>query len=451
MNCIKQPESPESGRKLYAEVIVKREASMSPILALAATCGAVLSRVRRLFVLDGGKVRRGLPNIVLSFLVRISVVLAVAVVALETPGANPIEEKKMVSESKSGHLRKVLDIERTKVWTRIISAFHDMLRAPSQTEWSPARLQGVLGNAFSFEMKKGGGDVWQEGNLDWWLVFETRPEEDLGCRIQRFQTRQEVTDPDESRKIKAAAWDAVRASIDRGIPAAAWAPMYPKEDSARDWGLLVGYDEADESFIVRRRGGEFGVRYDEIGDVDPPEDFCVFVYDGSEQGDVPSTHVKALRNAVAFANGTRYDTDKAPIKVDARGLAAFELWRDAIDSGASPDPGQRHPRSHGIVKDTQSHAGVLTSLRRYAAAYLRDLTDVFPVAGSELRSAAGHYDRVAEASGKLYSVCERSVPADEFTDDARAEASRLISTALQAERNAIASVKAALALIEATE
>ena len=159
----------------------------------------------------------------------------------------------MVSESKREHLRKVLDIERTRVWTRIISAFHDMLRAPGQTEWSPARLQGVLGNAFSFEMKKGGGDVWQEGNLDWWLVFETRPEEELGCRIQRFQTRQGDTDPDESRKIKAAAWDAVRASIDRGIPAAAWAPMYLKEDSARDWGLLVGYDEADESYIVRRR------------------------------------------------------------------------------------------------------------------------------------------------------------------------------------------------------
>ena len=283
MNCEKQPESPESGRKRHAEVIVKREASMSPILALVATCGAVLSRVRRLFVLDGGKVRRGLPNIVLSFLVRISVTLVVAVVALETPGANVIEEKKMVSESKRGHLRKVLDIERTKVWTRIISAFHDMLRAPGQTEWSPARLQGVLGNAFSFEMKKGGGDVWQEGNLDWWLVFETRPEAELGCRIQRFQARQGDTDPDESRKIKADAWDAVRASIDRGIPAAAWAPMYPKEDSARDWGLLVGYDEADESYIVRRRGGEFGVRYDEIGDVGPPEDFCVFVYDGSEQ------------------------------------------------------------------------------------------------------------------------------------------------------------------------
>ena len=297
--------------------------------AAAAFSAPVFDNPLRGFAAHGNG-RRRISSIARSFLVRISVTLVVAVVALETPGANPIEEKKIVSESKREHLSKVLDVERTRVWTRIISAFHDMLRAPGQTEWSPARLQGVLGNAFSFEMKKGGGDVWQEGNLDWWLVFETRQEEELGCRIQRFQTRQGDTDPDESRKIKAAAWD-------------------------------------------------------------------------------------------------------------------------AIASRASPDPGQRHPRSHGIVKDTQSHAGVLTSLRGYAAAYLRDLTDVFPVAASELESAAGHYDRVAEASGKLYSVCERSRDADEFTDDARAEVSRLISTALQAERDAIASVKAALALIEATE
>ena len=43
------------------------------------------------------------------------------------------------------------------------------------------------------------------------------------------------------------------------------------------------------------------------------------------------------------------------------------------------------------------------------------------------------------------------MPADEFTDNARAEVGRLISTAHQAERDAIAGVKAALALIEATE
>jgi len=395
--------------------------------------------------------RRRLSGIVTICLVSLSVVAAVAVVSLEKPAAEQVENARMESEGKNEHMRKVLDIQRTEVWTRIISAFHDMLRAPGKTEWSPARLQGVLGNAFSFEMRKGGGDVWQEGNLDWWLVFETRPEEGLGCRIQRFQARQGDTDHVESRKIKAAAWDAVRTGIDRGIPAAAWAPMSPGEDSARDWGLLVGYDEADKTYVVRRRGGEFGVRYDAIGDVDPPGLFCVLVYDGSEQGDVPSTHIKALRNAIAFANGTRYDADKAPIKVDARGFAAFELWRDVMDSGARPDPGQRHPRSQGIVKDTRSHAGVLASLRRYAAAYLRELTEVFPVAASELRSAAGHYIRVSKAAGKLHAICERAGDADILADGARAEASRLISTALQAERDAIEGVKAALALIEATE
>ena len=420
-------------------------------LPVVAAGVAALLRVVRLRGFDGTNVRRRLARFPHSCIVGILVFQAVTFVTLETLSANPIEEKKVVSDSKSEHLRKVLDIERSEIWTRIISAFHDMLRAPGQTEWSPARLQGVLGNAFSFEMRKGGGDVWQEGNLDWWLVFETRPEAELGCRIQRFQARQGDTCDAESREIKAAAWNAVRASIDRGIPVAAWAPMSPREDSARDWGLLVGYDETDRTYIVRRRGGEFNVRYDAIGDADPPGLFCVLVYDGSEPGDVSSAHVKALRNAVKFANGTRYDTANAPIKVDARGFAAFKLWQDAIESGSSAVPGQRHPRSRGIVEDTRSHSEVLASLRRYAAAYLRELTHVFPVATSELQFAAGHYDRVAKAVGKVHAICVRSGGDDEFTVSARAEAGRLIATALQAERDAIASVKAALALIEVNE
>ena len=73
------------------------------------------------------------------------------------------------------------------------------------------------------------------------------------------------------------------------------------------------------------------------------------------------------------------------------------------------------------------------------------------MAASELRSAAGHYIRVSKAAGKLHTICERAGDADILADGARAEASRLISTALQAERDAIEGVKAALALIEATE
>ena len=269
----------------------------------------------------------------------ILIVLAFATVTLETTlAAEQMEEK---------HSRKVLDIERTKVFTRLAGGLHDMLRAAGRSEWTPARIEGVLGNAFSFEMRNGGGMVWQEANLDWWLFFERRPELEFGCRILRFQARQ-WDEQSEIARIKAAAWEAVRASIDQGVPAVALCPMSTQRNAARDWGLLVGYDEADETYTIRRHAGEFKSRFDAIGRAEPRASFCVLVYDRPQPGDPRNVHVKALQHAVAFANGTGYDPKGAAFHVDARGFAAYELWREAIETGASA-PDQRHPRSVGPV------------------------------------------------------------------------------------------------------
>jgi beta-lactamase regulating signal transducer with metallopeptidase domain len=352
-------------------------------------------------------------------------------------------EEQMSSQSKEKHTSKVLDIERTRVWTRIITAFYDMLKAAGHTEWSPARLQGVLGNAFSFEMRKGGGKLWQEGNLNWWLVFENRPEEDFGCRINRFQVREDDT-TEEINRVQTAAWDAVRASIDKGIPVAAWAPMQPKKKTARDWGLLVGYDTADQTYTIGRRGGTFTYRYDEIGD----NIFCVLVYEGPEPVDLANVHVKALKNAVLFSKGTRYDTKKPALKVDARGFAAYELWRDAIESGVGAPPEQRSPKSDGLIEDSHWHAGDLRQIRHNAANYLREIVDILPAAAVQLEGAAGLYDRIVETSKSLEAIFENAKKSGELTAAARTEASGLITTALQTEKSAIAAIETALAVID---
>ena len=36
-----------------------------------------------------------------------------------------------------------------------------MLQSAGQTEWSTDRLRAVTGHAFAFEMREGGGEVWQ--------------------------------------------------------------------------------------------------------------------------------------------------------------------------------------------------------------------------------------------------------------------------------------------------
>lgn len=431
--------------RLFAETLTTLEELRSPILAAAATGDPLLSRVRRLLSLDGSSAR-GMSGFA-SGLLTILVIMATGAVTLHaTLSANQIEEKEMASELKSEPSRKVLDTKRTKVWTRIIASLHDMLQAAGETEWSVPRLQGVMGNGFSFEMRKGGGAVWQEGNLDWWLVFESRFEEDLGCRIQRFQVRED-TDEAESKRVMTEAWDAVRASIDRGVPVAAWAPMYEDDEpnDARDWAPLVGYDEAKETYVVRRSRTEFDCRYDEIGQNGR---FLVLVYQGPEPGDHSGIHIKALRNAVALANGTRYDADKAPIKVDARGIAAFDLWLDAMKSGAEPDPQQRSPRSEGFANDSREHAGWLASNRRYVADYLRELVEVFPAAADLLTDIAEHYDRVAEMAGRLHTLCDDASKSGGFTPETRIQASSVLAGAMDNEMAALRHMEKALRRID---
>ena len=388
----------------------------------------------------------------------ILVLLAFQAVLLEAnPGGSQQTEGEALPASIEMDSRKVLDIQATNAFTRAAGALHDMLRAAGHSEWSPARLQGVLGNAFSYETRKGAARVWQEASLDWWLFLQILPELDLGCRIKRFQVRHQedgLWSPGgsgsgfrprhqgKSQALKAAAWEAVRESIDRGVPAVAWNPMSFEQAeaglSARDWGLLVGYDLSDETYTVRHNyvREDFTVRYDEIGHTEPSELFCVLVYDGPKPGDSTGVHIEALKNAVAFANGTRYNPRQSTCFVDARGFAAIELWGEAVVSGAADPELARY------------QIWELTELRGFAAAYLRELMGIFPVAAQELGQGASRYDRVVESAERLQRLCIDAFHARGFSPEARAEALELVRSVLHSERGAVASIEAALSLVE---
>lgn len=213
-------------------------------------------------------------------------------------------EKKAQSDS---HSRKVLDVRPARAFTRAVNALYPMLQTAGEPDWSIERLHGVLGNSFSFEMRKGGGKVWQEANLEWW---NTLPALELGIPVRRIEGNKgsDLTD------ITEAAWEAVRASIDRGVPAVGLCPMSPRPGAAHDWGLLVGYDTSDKTYTVRRRHEDFQVKFDEI----VYSRFCVLIYDPTKKVDAARVNAEALRNAVAFAKGTRFTSEGYKYPVDPR-------------------------------------------------------------------------------------------------------------------------------------
>ena len=98
----------------------------------------------------------------------------------------------------------------------LISVLHPILQSAGQTEWSTDRLRGVTGHAFA------------KADLD----------VDLPA-------------------LKAEARDAVRASLQKGIPALAWQAMSLEQKAsgfgAGSWGMLAGCDDTDETYTVRHK------------------------------------------------------------------------------------------------------------------------------------------------------------------------------------------------------
>ena len=73
---------------------------------------------------------------------------------------------------------------------------------------------------------------------------------------------------------------------------------------------------------------------------------------------------------------------------------------------------------------------------------MRELLTLFPDA------AAVHYDRELESLNPLYDLCAAASQRGAWEAEDRVEAGKLIGEALQADREAIASIEATLALID---
>ena len=348
-------------------------------------------------------------------------------------------EKKMVEK------RVLNGVKPVQGDSTFIGTLHPMLKAAGE-EWSVPYLTGTFGHAFSFSMKIGDGAVWQQANIDWWLLWDTITS--IGYEFQEFQVvrkgRQPEPTPTEFQRIKDQTWETVKASIDRGTPAIAWQPMTIDQQnsgvSAYGWASLVGYDEIEKTYTVRHQHytTEYSVPYDQFGSTDPARWYCVMVLVSEKKPfDRMALEVKSLEHAVAFAHGTRFDLDDAPYAVDAVGFAAYELWRQALENGDVD------------IGFTEHAAWILWEMRENAAAYLREIADHFPETSSRaLSDAATFYDEEIEAIVKLVNICRAYEKKHEsFTKSKRQEVAVLINAALDAEKKAIGKIESALAAL----
>ncbi len=323
--------------------------------------------------------------------------------------------------------------------TTLASCLHPLMAAAGRPEWTMARLQGVLGHAFQFAMEEGGGMVFHD-NLDWSLAVDLLPE--LG-RFRVYEANDKSADVDWPA-LRSEGRDAAVASLERGIPVLVWQPMSLEQKEsdhpahhAYCWGLIVGYDPEGETYTVRHPFVEvdYVVRYDALGPGDPGGWFNVTVWEAPTEADERATHLMALGNAVALAEGTRFEQAGRP-QARPQGLAAYEAWVAAFDSAAVIDQPSRH------------HAKILTWRRELAADYMRELTGLLPEAAEPLAAAADDYDREHRALQTLSALVEAAHQRGEYTADELAEARRLIAAALEADRAAVGRIEAARAILD---
>ncbi|NKB72408.1 MAG: hypothetical protein GKR89_35475 [Candidatus Latescibacteria bacterium] len=371
---------------------------------------------------------------------RILIVLSFAAITLEsTPIESQIKEREMAPES-SMNIMVDVSPASPNAGTSLASSLCPLMAILGRPDWTMARMQGVMGHAFQFDMYEGGSHV-NHDHLDWGPALEILPQI---AEFREFGGKSHH-DSGASLELKQEARDAVRESLRRGTPALAWSPMGPEIKAVPGpkpycWGLIIGYNDHDETYTVRHPWVDdtYTVRYDALGTTGEKW-FNIKVFDRAKEPDQVALHLVALQHAVGLATETRYaerDSSNANRRSIPHGFSAYEVWREAFESEDVPHSVSRH------------HAKILRARRSAAAEYMRELVAVFPNAEEPLEATALAYDRELESLNGLYDLCVVAHSNRTWTTETRAQARIFISEALAAEREAIANIQASLIVFD---
>lgn len=334
----------------------------------------------------------------------------------------------------------------------LVGSLHGIFNA-AEIDWSLAKVNSLLSYSFHFCIRPEGAISEHHSVIKWDLFFGVLDR--LGFATRHFEaylaanwhhsdgTRAKSTTAAELDKLRENTWSAVCASIDRGIPAIAWSPItvVQKEEGvgAFEWGLLVGYDEEQRTYTVHHRwrsNKAFTVPYDGFGHIDGAGWYYVIVFGDHTPPDEKTIATAALKDAVAYADGTRYDKDVCCYPVAAVGSAAYEVWRDALVAGL-PD-----------TRSVRNNANELKHNRQNAAEFLRESTAYFdaPVAQA-LSDAAACYDMEIAVLTEVRNIARAAYEASEFSAAQKRATVSNVAAALEADKLAIRHIESALEML----
>lgn len=324
---------------------------------------------------------------------------------------------------------RVLEIEPASTRGTLLSAMLPLLNAAGVFS-SEAWLAGVLGHAFTFSMTRGGGEVWQLANIEWCFFF--RELDLLPLRFVSFDAvlrgARPAPSPEELSAMKERTWAKVVEGVDRGIPSIAWGAMTREQKDSGipgfEWNLLVGYDARNRTYRVRHLPHEpsWDVPFDGFGYCDPVEWYHLMTPAEARPVDRAEVKRRALTQALEYAEGKRFDPPSGCNPVDAIGLPAYDLWREAL------------MRKDATPRQALAHASFLGWARRQAASFARELN---------ANDAAEHYQTEVEALRRLEELCRGASERGSFGLSENWEAARLLDDVLLAERKAIQELSSA--------
>jgi len=247
-----------------------------------------------------------------------------------------------------------------------------------------------------------------------------------------YELQQHEWDSGKPRKIKEAKQAVVR-SIDGGRPA-----ITVDEEE----GLAVGYVDGGEQLLVRDPYSDKG---------DPPEELASD-WAGWGMAIVSKLPLALTRDAViaSLRTATMLATTRELLdKSYASGFAAYDRWIAALRDPAFVESADTGPEA--VVLGNAHIYYCLVDARRCAAGYLRNsTTKLLPEIAGPLRAIAELYDRMARVldGGWAHVPWPWQLKAlSEWSAERRRGQATALSAALELEREAVAELDKALALL----